>query len=702
MATYKLDLTADQINRALSGAYFLLQDTWGFTGNLNLTGNAKIAHGHIERLEVGKNLYVTGNQTGFGYFKNLTYGEFNKVSITGDSFIKNITGIVGINSFYSETGRIKQITGDIFFNGSHFSKSGGSLSYTGESVIFKLDTIEDFSLFLDDGKILNSGFETFTNIGAGTRFHGGNHQFDGDMFVTGDLYVTGNSEFRGDSVFYGDSEIDGNLNVDGNITISGISITQPLNTLQLTGSLTDVFVASGDLLIGTGLSGATILPRGLVNQVLTVDDSVPYRLAWKSGALGAGGLTYFADNIDNLVNVSLAPISGHSSKANVGLQVSGNGGFWLSRNKALIPNIGTNSVDLQIDRGLAAYTNYGASSIIAGGTNNTLKGNYGFLVGRNNYVLDGDYQFVGGSYNQSSGHGTLMFGFRNIWNSIDINGSQVSNTSLLKNIYIGTDNSGSYDSTSPTHTVIGNSNSISGSYGCSIFGDSNKINLTGIQSSACMALGYLNNVESIRSFAFGYNNTNKSLYSIDLGNSNTIFESSDYSSTLGVANISRSSGSLLLGIGNESNTGVHNSIAMGYYSTVSRYGERAWSNTVSPCQVSDFMFYGVTTNNTPTEIFLAGVDNKRLTLASGEVLAGKFSVAAKTSTEMASYTVDLVAKNIGGTLTVQGTVTVIHEDDSSWDVTFTADNANKSIKATVTGATGKNITWAIKALTIDI
>jgi len=108
---------------------------------------------------------------------------------------------------------------------------------------------------------------------------------------------------------------------------------------------------------------------------------------------------------------------------------------------------------------------------------------------------------------------------------------------------------------------------------------------------------------------------------------------------------------------------------------------------------------GTTTDATETEIFVNGVADSRITIASGYCYTFMVQISAKrteTSMECAGYKIEGVIKNDSGTTSLVDapTVTSIAEDDSNWDVTAEADDINDALVIKVTGAASKTINWA--------
>jgi len=146
------------------------------------------------------------------------------------------------------------------------------------------------------------------------------------------------------------------------------------------------------------------------------------------------------------------------------------------------------------------------------------------------------------------------------------------------------------------------------------------------------------------------------------------------------------------------------SIAIGYYSEATRYGEFCISGDNNSLLNGGQVFYtGVTSNTTtPTEIFIRGESNKRLTIKSHSCMVFEVVVAVYSSDNSSA-----VYKLSGGikrdslnNTSLIGTVTTdfVKKDAglSGIDVSVTADDTNEALIITVTGVTGSAQRWGAK------
>lgn len=80
----------------------------------------------------------------------------------------------------------------------------------------------------------------------------------------------------------------------------------------------------------------------------------------------------------------------------------------------------------------------------------------------------------------------------------------------------------------------------------------------------------------------------------------------------------------------------------------------------------------------------------------GSVVARRTGGSAGTAEDGAGYEFAVTYKNVAGTATLigSGTLMTTHEDQSGWDVTFTASGGNALIQ--VTGAANNNVAWHLE------
>jgi len=146
-------------------------------------------------------------------------------------------------------------------------------------------------------------------------------------------------------------------------------------------------------------------------------------------------------------------------------------------------------------------------------------------------------------------------------------------------------------------------------------------------------------------------------------------------------------------------------VALGYYAETEREAEIAHNingaDTDQENNITIGGWEGSTANATPAEIFCGGESNKRFTVRASSVLVFTMLITARDNVagHGAAYKVEGAIKRdaAGNTaMLAAATVTVIHEDDASWDVAVTADDTNEALIITVTGDDTNITQWAAR------
>lgn len=624
MATYQLHLNAQKIDEALSGAYLALIDAHGFTGDLNIQGDSYHKFFHADSGAIRDFFVVSGDQTGHGILSNKHFVDFKNISVTGDSYFSSITGStsleqINVSNAIIDTAYLPSITGSTHFNGD-VNITGGSLNFTGENI----------------------------NLSGDALLSGLSHIIYGDVAISGSLDLQSN--------FVTDYEIqlDNDFHITGEIFISGNRIQDVLtNTVEavITGDFNLAFQDLGDLLVGTGVSGASILSAQAVEHgyVLTRDTGSSLGLSWLSqtgaaAAAGGGGLEHFESYLDsNWVGIKPTGvrdgviISGSSlvvCNKDFNANLIGSNSIAINVSNITTRCDSSNSIVLGSSRIFGEGFDYGLgeqSSVynIAIGEANYLEGGrYNTQLGHNNNQRLGssDYSFIGGYLNTTSGSYDILIGSEN---TVDAGGYE----SELDQIY-------------SSIIMIGKSNqSLINDYGDVSDGDGSII------------VGNYNNILNTGSFVFGKNNRVNQGLAIGLSNTNT-------------------------GIGN---------ITIGYHGINNRdYSLVTSFNTghqINECS------WGGTTNNTTGELKLAGVS--QFGVSGSAATLSLLTVARRTDgggNEAAGFEHKCVLKNNSGTLSMVGKSEVSNlSDNANWGMDlFVVDDR---LQITVTGEASKTIDW---------
>jgi len=120
-----------------------------------------------------------------------------------------------------------------------------------------------------------------------------------------------------------------------------------------------------------------------------------------------------------------------------------------------------------------------------------------------------------------------------------------------------------------------------------------------------------------------------------------------------------------------------------------------------------YVLSGTTTNNTETEIFVGGVTDSRIPVATNSTMNYTLDITARRTDAdgySAGYQLKGVVDNNSGTVADVGDVyeIIIAEDDSDLTIDATADNTNKALKVTVTGQTSHTYKWICVVKTYEV
>ena len=157
-------------------------------------------------------------------------------------------------------------------------------------------------------------------------------------------------------------------------------------------------------------------------------------------------------------------------------------------------------------------------------------------------------------------------------------------------------------------------------------------------------------------------------------------------------------------------SGVQSTVPGGRGGLASLHGQMAHASGLfsafGDAQTSEFVLRQATTNDTPTELFLDGTDD-RLTLGSGRTFSFEALIVARTANaggESAGYRVTGLIENVGGATAFVGspTVTVLGEDNPAWDLTVEADDPNNALVLEATGVAATTIRWVAMVQTAEV
>jgi len=166
---------------------------------------------------------------------------------------------------------------------------------------------------------------------------------------------------------------------------------------------------------------------------------------------------------------------------------------------------------------------------------------------------------------------------------------------------------------------------------------------------------------------------------------------------------SNAPGGIAMGRFCNTNTMGVNAIALGWYSKCERWGEfkRSSDNASTSKYGSSILnWHTETTNNTPTEILLNNTSAKRATVLVNSAFCFSLLCVAYCNGATKGKTIKIEGGIRRGASTVAligtPTTTVLAEDGTTnYTITVSADDTNKCLGITVTGATGETVRWHI-------
>ena len=298
--------------------------------------------------------------------------------------------------------------------------------------------------------------------------------------------------------------------------------------------------------------------------------------------------------------------------------------------------------------------------------------------------------------------------------------------------------------------VVGSGNSIAsgaslgGSLGNIVAGKNNTLNATN-SPTGNIVIGSGNTADSDYAACFGRNNTHSGAsYALIAGYDNTVTSNGDASLVVGESCLVSGGYNCVVGFENKVGTsssvnlvvgeaitvddgivglgavGVGHSIGSAaaeqsdYSFTSGRgadtrfYGQRTLAgrqfSAVGDAQTSEIILKCQTTSATPVEAVAGHSSNvSGFNIPNDSAGVFKVSIIARntgTDDDCAAYTlVGALDRNASaGTTALLGSVTktVIHEDDSNWDINATADTSDGGIQVLCTGAAGKNVNWVCR------
>ena len=117
-----------------------------------------------------------------------------------------------------------------------------------------------------------------------------------------------------------------------------------------------------------------------------------------------------------------------------------------------------------------------------------------------------------------------------------------------------------------------------------------------------------------------------------------------------------------------------------------------------------FNWYGATVDATGTEIFLDGISKRFPVKTNGNHTFSLICNGLSSTGDSRWFKIDGGIKNVSGVVTLVGSTTTYDDGDagaSTWDIGVTADDANDSLRISVTGSAATNIDWIVSGYISD-
>ena len=476
------------------------------------------------------------------------------------------------------------------------------------------------------------------------------------------------------------------LDASGNATFAGIDVT---GNITVSGTVDGVD-------IGTNIPSSL----GTAGQVLTVNAGATAG-EWADAAGGGGALELYAENPSSATDPSATGANAIAIGSNAG-------------------STGTNGIAI----GTGADVLNSRPDGIAIGTNSGVNGNDGIAIGENALVSGGATAAISiGRASDARGAYSIAIGY-----TADAGASSTRSTSIgylakssgddavaLGQSYV--DEAGGFAA------VIGNNTSSYGSQGA------NSIAI-GLQAKATntggVAIGENNIAQGdINAAAIGgKGNTASGYYAIASGGQNNSVTGARSGIVAGSGNTASGSNSVILGGGSNTASGQHcyifgqNStasenytIATGYYAKAAEVGKLARAtgrfSADGDAQGGQFILRADTTDATATVLTTnnstAGTTNQ-IVAASDTCITfdGTITAMQNGAQAYASWRIEGLLVNDGGTTTLANSATTVISNSSSWGMALSADNTNNALAISCTGEAAHNVRWVANIRTTEV
>jgi hypothetical protein len=206
------------------------------------------------------------------------------------------------------------------------------------------------------------------------------------------------------------------------------------------------------------------------------------------------------------------------------------------------------------------------------------------------------------------------------------------------------------------------------------------------------SVGY-GNIAGTYATAIGYLNTSTSQKSAILGSENVV--SGNGGVCIGQVNYVQTAGGVAIGKRADARQNYQIAFAAGYFAAN------------GDAQGSMYILRAATTDATPTVLTTtnaAGQWYNQITAQSDSCITfdGTITAMQNGAQSYASWRVEGLLVNDGGTTTLANSATTVIDNQSSWGMALSADNTNNSLAITVTGEASHNIRWVANIRTSEV
>jgi hypothetical protein len=214
-------------------------------------------------------------------------------------------------------------------------------------------------------------------------------------------------------------------------------------------------------------------------------------------------------------------------------------------------------------------------------------------------------------------------------------------------------------------------------------------------NAICLGQSGYSTASGDQSLAIGYGITSSGTSSAGIGRSHTI--SGDYCTALGRNSTIESNGDY--------------SLAMGYEAKISQHGKNAHASgkfaAAGDAQGGQFILRADTTDATATVL----TTNNSTAAATNQIVAasdtcitfdGTITAMQNGAQAYASFRIEGLLVNDGGTTTLANSATTVIQNLSSWGMALSADNTNNALAITCTGEASHNIRWVANIRTTEV